>query len=106
MRNLTVLWCLYDHVCAQANRLEDLSVNTSKQSMITATLVPKAALNSMGMVFRKSSQSGHFTKGCNLVYITSIILLRVLLTVALEMMKAKSVTARFNLNLSNTKMYC
>ena len=37
IRNLAVLWCLYeDQVCAHANRSEGLSINTSKQSMMTA----------------------------------------------------------------------
>lgn len=71
IRNFTVLWCLYDdHVSALALRFDGRSINTSKQSIMTAHLLPKCFLNSIGMVFLKSSLSGHTTSGLILRYIT------------------------------------
>ena len=59
-----VLWCLYDdHVCDLASRFEGLLINTSKQSIITVVLFPKAYLKHCGIVRHKSSHSGHLISG-------------------------------------------
>ena len=72
------------------------------------TLVPKAALHSIGIVFFKLFQPGYFTKSCTLVNIASTILLIILLTVSLEMLNlwAKSLTTRFNLSLASNIIHC
>ena len=58
------LWCLYDdQVDALARRLEGRSMKTSKQSIITATLLPKEARKHSGIVLCKSFRSGHNING-------------------------------------------
>jgi len=50
------------HVAGLAKKLEGLSIKTSKESVITATFDPNAALKHSGMVFLKASQSGQNMK--------------------------------------------
>ena len=73
MRNLTVSWCLQlDHVIALAIRLDGLSVNISKQSIMTATFLPKLRWKTTGMVACSSSCSGHWIKNLSLKDLTCI----------------------------------
>ena len=58
------LWCLYkDHVHARASRFDGRSMNTSKQSITTATFSPNAALKHSGIVSLRASLSGHRING-------------------------------------------
>ena len=54
---------------AIASRFEGLSQKNSKQSRMTATFLPNAAWKQDGMVFHRSSRSGHIISLCNLTSI-------------------------------------
>ena len=64
IKTFAVLWCLYDdHVSTR--RFAGLSINTSKQSIITATDCPNDSWKHIGMVLCKFSLSGHKINGFN-----------------------------------------
>ena len=64
IRSLTVIWCLYDnHVQALARKCEECSMNTSKQSIMTATLSPNEIWKHSGIGRLSCGRSGHQIRG-------------------------------------------
>ena len=64
INTFTMLWCLsFENVCALAKRFDGLSINISKQSIITLVLKPKESIKHFGIVLCNVSRSGQTING-------------------------------------------
>ena len=101
IRSLTVLWCLYaDYVQALA-RFEGHSMNTSKQSMMTATLSPNEIRKHLGLVRLSCGWSGHKMGGLRWISIivTHLDIMWDKVNRKMPKLYAKSCSGGFNISL-------